>query len=314
MPPLAPPPDPGLHAHAPRPTIGRGWSPERLTTSPGALAIFEFDPNNPRAIIATPAGTVLGVVNSLDPTQSLATVSAVGGNPVRVAERSGADRARRVLRFGASAIDSNLRDPSTNWLDAGGVNGPAGAALVDLPNSLDLGRNGSFTTILALEVENNASYEAGPIWGSPRFPLQYVQLRINRSSGKQGANLADGTGRGGNAEGAVTPGWHVMTMIKHRAMLAYRLDGTLIQTTALQSHAGFIASDFMIGGGFPQGPHAHPDRKNGVPPPAIGEFQAYTGVLAGTDLIHAEALAARSIGLSLAPAASRPGGTARPGS
>jgi hypothetical protein len=277
------------------------WTPAALQTSPGAQALFEFNASNPADTTTTSDLDVSRVVNALNPAQSLTAIRATGGNAVTVANNSGADGTSRLLRFHATTISSNSYDPSTNWLDAGGVGGTAGSALVDLANSADLKTSGSFTTVIALYVDTSMPYEAGPIWGSLAAPgpLQYVQLRINKASLTQGANLADSGGASTNAQGAITAGWHVMTMIKDGGQLTYRLDGKTVATTAIASTASFTASDFMIGGGFPQGAGANLGQENGVPAPYVGEFQAYSGALQGTDLTNAEALAGGSIGVLL---------------
>ena len=90
-----------------------------------------------------------------------------------------------------------------------------------------------------------------------------------------------------------------MTMIKSPDAVIYRLDGREIATAKITSTLPFTANDFMIGGGFPPASSPSAGAENGVPPPYVGEFQAYSGVLAGTDLINAEDLAAGSIGLSI---------------
>ena len=277
------------------------WSPSTLDTSPGVVAIFEFD-----ATDAVLSGTrVESVVNSLDRSQFLTVRSASGGNPVVVAGNSGAKGTSQVLQFKATTQDPNIYDTATNWLSAGGIYGAAGSALVDLVNSPDLATSGSFTTIIALKIDTAYRYEAGPIWGALASPgpLQYAQLRINGGN-VQGADLTASDGVAANAGGSVTAGWHVMTMIKSDGKLTYRLDGKTVQTTVITSNNSFTATDFLIGGGFPQGPTADLSQENGVPPPDIGEFQAYSGALAGNDLINAESMAGASIGLSLPSASS----------
>ena len=69
--------------------------------------------------------------------------------------------------------------------------------------------------------------------------------------------------------------------------------------TKITSTLPFTANDFMIGGGLPPASSASAGAENGVPPHYVGEFQAYRGVLAGTDLASAEDLAGNSIGLSM---------------
>ena len=277
------------------------WTPETLQASPGATAVFEFNANDPAVAPGTDGAAIGSVINSLDSAQSLTAVRASDGNPVVVAYDSGADGDSRVLQFDPTTINPNIYDPSTNWLDAGGVDGPAGSALVDLANSSDLATNGSFTTVIAVDVSKSYTYEAGPIWGSLASPgpLQYVQLRINNGSDEQGADLTDSSEDTINAQRTVTAGWHVMTMIKDASLLIYRLDGVVVQTSDITSTKPFTASDFLIGGGFPQGSTADLSQENGVPTPDIGEFQAYGGVLQGTDLTNAEALAGNSIGVPL---------------
>src|ERR1700709_1503814 len=112
--------DSGVDATTTKAPVMSGWTPETLTTSPGALAIFEFDPNNPSDIVQTSTGTVVRVINSLDRTEALTPVSASGGTAVLLAANSGADGTKRVLQFHASTINSNSYDPSSNWLAAGG--------------------------------------------------------------------------------------------------------------------------------------------------------------------------------------------------
>ena len=277
------------------------WTPETLQASPGATAVFEFNANDPAVAPGANGAAIGSVVNSLDSAESLTAMRASGGNPVVIAYNSGAGGDSRVLQFYPTTISPNLYDPSTNWLDAGGVDGPAGSALVDLANSSDLATNGSFTTVIAVDVSKSYTYEAGPIWGALASPgpLQYVQLRINNGSDEQGADLTDSSEDTVNAQGTVTAGWHVMTMIKDGNLLIYRLDGVVVQTSVVTSTKPFTASDFLIGGGFPQGPTADLSQENGVPTPDIGEFQAYSGVLQGTDLTNAEALAGNSIGVPL---------------
>ena len=279
------------------------WTPETLTSSPGAAVVFEFDANNP-ALVATGAnGAVGSVLNSVNTAESLTARTGSSGNPILVANNSGADGKSRVLQFQATKISPNNADPSTNWLSAGGVNGSAGSALVDLANSSNLSSNGSFTAVIALDIDKSYSYEAGPIWGTLASPgpLQYAQLRVNDGSGAEGAGLTDSNLVGSNASGTVTAGWHVMTMIKTGNTLTYRLDGQLVATSKITSTASFTAQDFMIGGGFPPSSSSSAGAENGVPAPYVGEFQAYSGVLSGTDLANAEKLAGNSIGLSLNP-------------
>ena len=281
------------------------WTPETLTTSPGAKAVFEFNANNPNDTITNSNGAVTSVINSLDPSQSLKVELATDGNPVTIAENSGAEGESRVLQFHATTINPNNYDATTDWLGAGGVNGSAGSTLVDLANSPDLATTGSFTTIIALYIDKSYSYEAGPIWGSLSTPgpLQYAQLRYNNGSGEAGAQITDSNLVAADAQSTISAGWHVMTMIKDDGTLTYRLDGHTIATTTITSTDSFTASDFLIGGGFPPASGSSPGQENGVPPPDIGEFQAYSGVLAGTDLVNAEKLAGNSVGLNLSPSA-----------
>jgi ELWxxDGT repeat protein len=286
--------------------VSSTWSPAALTSSPGAKAVFEFNANNP-ADIGGSKSAVGRVIDALDPTKSLTAMVATGGNPIVIAHDSGADGKRSLLQFHATALNPNTYDTSTDWLGAGGVGGTGGGALVGLANSTDLKTSGSFTTIIALKIDLSYSYEAGPIWGSlvTSGALQYAQLRYNRNPQFQGANITDSSGVAASAGsvGTVSAGWHVMTMIKDGSSgtLTYRLDGQVVQTSAITSTASFTATDFMIGGGFPQGPAANPGQENGVPAPFVGEFQAYSGILGASDLANAEALAGNSIGLSITP-------------
>ncbi len=282
------------------------WTPQTLSTSPGAAAVFEFNPNDPASAAGGSSASVQIVADSLNRalwlTAKSAATAASGGNPVVIADGSGADGTRRVLQFHATHISPNSYDPATEWLTAGGVNGTAGTALVNLADSSSLAGKGAFTTIIALNLDTAYSYAAGPIWGAPGspggLPLQYVQIRSNIVSGVQGSSLTDSNLAAVNARGTITAGWHVLTMIKGGGQLSYRLDGQTIQTMAITSNAAFTASDFMIGGGFAPPVGVSPTQENGVPPPDIGEFQAYNGVLAGSDLVRAEALAGSSIGRS----------------
>ena len=282
------------------------WTPETLTTSPGAKAVFEFNANDPGSTVLDGNGAVLRVLNSVDPKESLAAEVATAGNPIVIKEGSGADGDRRVLQFHASKISPGTYDASTDWLGAGAVNGiggSAGSGLVDLANSTDLATTGSFTTIIGLYIDKSYSYEAGPIWGSLASPgpLQYAQLRYNNGSQEAGAQITDSNLVGANAQSTISAGWHVMTMIKDDGTLVYRLDGQPIAATTITSTDAFKANDFLIGGGFPPASSSSAGAENGVPPPYIGEFQAYSGVLAGTDLVNAEKLAGTAIGLNLTP-------------
>ncbi len=281
------------------------WTPETLSTSPGAQAVFEFNANNPNIAAVASDGTVHSVLNSVNTSQSLTAEVASGGNGIVVADNSGADGTHRLLQLHATKISPNSYDPTTDWLGAGGVNGTAGSALVNLANSTNLSTNGSFTTIIAMKIDASYSYEAGQIWGALATPgqLQYAQLRVNLSSGVQGANITDSNmvGTSAGAKNDVTAGWHVLTMIKTAGTLTYRLDGKQVATSAITSTDAFTAQDFLIGGGFPPASSADAYRENGVPPPFIGEFQAYSGVLSGSDLANAENLAGNSIGLTLTP-------------
>ena len=274
------------------------WTPEQLTTSPGAAAVFEFDANDPADVALSSDNTVHRVKNSLDPGQTLVAMVASGGNGILIDDDSGADGNRRVLEFHPTKINASDYDPSTNWLSAGGVNGSAGRGLVDLANSTDLSTNGSFTTIIALDIDKNYTYAAGPLWGS-LVPLQYAQIRYNGYGDVAGGEIFDSHLSGAVAQGAITSGWHVMTMIKAGGIVTYRLDGHQIANAKITSTLPFTADDFMIGGGLPPASSESAGAENGVPPHYVGEFQAYSGVLAGTDLINAEDLAAGSIGLSI---------------
>ncbi len=286
--------------------VVNSWTPETLTTSPGAVAVFEFNANDP-TIAAVQNGTVHSVENSLNETQSLTAEVASGGNGILIANRSGADGTRRLLQFHPSTISAALYDPATNWLGAGGVNGSAGAALVNLANSPNVSTTGSFTTIIALDISKSYGYAAGPIWGSLASPgpLEYAQIRYNGSNGQAGGQVFDSSATtplvGASAQGTISAGWHVMTMIKSGGTITYRLDGQTVATAQVNFALPFTANDFMIGGGFPPASSVDAGRENGVPPPYIGEFQAYSGVLAGTDLASAEKLAGNAIGLSLNP-------------
>ena len=276
------------------------WTPETLKTSPGATAVFEFNPNTSASTVAI-TGTVSKLVNSVNSAQYLGAHTGSSNNPVVVAVQSGADGKRRLLQFHASKLNPGTADPSTNWFSAGGVTGTAGSALVNLANSTNLSKTGSFSTVIAMDIDKSYTYEAGPIWGSlaKPGPLQYAQLRYNNGSGYAGAQVVDSTGTGPSAQGTISAGWHVLTMIKSAGTLTYRLDGKQIATAAVTSTTAFTARDFMIGGGFPPASSASAGAENGVPAPYVGEFQAYSGVLAGTDLTNAEALAGNSIGLKL---------------
>jgi hypothetical protein len=274
------------------------WTPEQLTTSPGAAAVFEFDANDPADVALSSDNTVHRVKNSLDPGQTLVAQVATGGNGILIDDNSGVDGDRRVLEFHPTQINASDYDPSTNWLSAGGVNGSAGRALVNLASSTDLSANGSFTTIVALDIDKNYTYAAGPLWGS-LVPLQYAQIRYNGYGDVAGGEIFDSHLTGAVAQGAITSGWHVMTMIKAGGDVTYRLDGRQIATAKITSTLPFTAGDFMIGGGLPPASSESAGAENGVPPHYVGEFQAYSGVLAGTDLINAEDLAAGSIGLSI---------------
>jgi hypothetical protein len=275
------------------------WTPKQLTTSPGAAAVFEFDANDPSDVAISSDGTVQRVRNSLDPSESLVAMMASGGNGIVIDGNSGAGGNRQVLEFHPTTISPNDYDPSTNWLSAGGVNGSAGRALVDLANSTNLSTNGAFTTIIALNIDNDYTYAAGPIWGSLAPELQYAQLRYNGYADVAGAQVYDSHFVGAVAQSRVAEGWHVMTMIKSPDAVTFRLDGREIATAEITSTLPFTAEDFMIGGGLPPTSSPSAGAENGVPPHFVGEFQAYSGVLAGTDLISAEDLAADSIGLSV---------------
>jgi hypothetical protein len=274
------------------------WTPKQLTTSPGAAAVFEFDANDAADVALSSDGTVHRVKNSLDPGQTLVAMVASGGNGILIDNASGADGKRRVLEFHPTKINASDYDPSTNWLSAGGVNGSAGRDLVNLANSTNLSTNGSFSTIIALDIDKDYTYAAGPLWGS-LVPLQYAQIRYNGYSDVAGGEIFDSKLTGAVAQSTVTAGWHVMTMIKAGDVITYRLDGRQIATAKITSTLSFTADDFMIGGGLPPASSTSAGAENGVPPHYVGEFQAYSGVLAGTDLTNAEALAAGSIGLSI---------------
>jgi hypothetical protein len=274
------------------------WTPRQLTTSPGAAAVFEFDANDPSDVALASDGTVHRVKNSLDPSQTLVAIVASAGNGILIANNSGVDGTRRVLEFHPTRINASIYDPLTNWLSAGGVNGSAGRALVDLANSSDLSTDGAFTTIIAMDIDKSFTYAAGPIWGS-LAPLQYAQIRYNGYSDVAGGQIFDSSLNGALAQDTVAAGWHVMTMIKAGDVLTYRLDGRHVAATKINSTLPFAANDFMIGGGLPPASSTSAGAENGVPPHFVGEFQAYRGVLAGTDLTNAEALAGNSIGLSI---------------
>lgn len=281
------------------------WTPETLKTSPGASAVFEFNPNTSASTVAI-TGTVSKLVNSVNSAQYLGARTGSSHNPIVVAVQSGADGKRRLLQFHASKLSASTADPSTNWLSAGGTSGTAGSALVNLANSTNLSKTGSFSTVIAMDIDKSYTYAAGPIWGSlaKPGPLQYAQLRYNNGSGYAGAQVIDSAQSGPSAQSTITAGWHVLTMIKSAGTLTYRLDGKQIATAAVTSTKAFTASDFMIGGGFPPASSASAAAENGVPAPYVGEYQAYTGVLAGSDLTNAESLAANSIGLKLASSTS----------
>ena len=281
------------------------WTPETLSTSPGAKAVFEFNANDPGIAAVASDQTVHSVLNSVNASQSLTAEVASGGNGVVIADNSGSDGTHRVLQLHPSKVSPDKYDPATDWLGAGGINGSAGSALVNLANSTNLSTNGSFTTIIAMKIDTSYSYEAGQIWGSlaTSGQLQYAQLRVNLGSGVQGAYVTGGTMAGTSAgvKGDVTAGWHVLTMIKTAGTLTYRLDGKQVAASPITSTDTFTAQDFLIGGGFPPASSSDAYRENGVPPPFIGEFQAYSGALSGSDLANAEKLAGNAIGLSLTP-------------
>jgi WD40 repeat protein len=274
------------------------WTPRQLTTSPGASAVFEFDANDADDVALSSDDTVHRVKNSLDPGQTLVAQVATGGNGILIDNNSGADGERRVLEFHPTQINASNYDPSTNWLSAGGVDGSAGRTLVDLANSDNLSTSGSFTTIIALDIDKNYTYAAGPLWGSLVL-LQYAQIRYNGISNVAGGEVFDSHITGAVAQGSVAAGWHVMTMIKAGDTVTYRLDGHEVATAKITSTLPFTADDFMIGGGLPPASSESAGAENGVPPHYVGEFQAYSGVLAGTDLTNAEDLAAGSIGLPI---------------
>jgi hypothetical protein len=274
------------------------WTPRQLTTSPGASAVFEFDANDADDVALSSDDTVHRVKNSLDPGQTLVAQVATGGNGILIDNNSGADGERRVLEFHPTQINASNYDPSTNWLSAGGVDGSAGRTLVDLANSANLSTSGSFTTIIALDIDKNYTYAAGPLWGSLVL-LQYAQIRYNGISDVAGGEVFDSHITGAVAQGSVAAGWHVMTMIKAGDTVTYRLDGHEVATAKITSTLPFTADDFMIGGGLPPASSESAGAENGVPPHYVGEFQAYSGVLAGTDLTNAEDLAAGSIGLPI---------------
>jgi hypothetical protein len=274
------------------------WTPRQLTTSPGASAVFEFDANDADDVALSSDDTVHRVKNSLNPGQTLVAQVATGGNGILIDNNSGADGERRVLEFHPTQINASNYDPSTNWLSAGGVDGSAGRTLVDLANSANLSTSGSFTTIIALDIDKNYTYAAGPLWGSLVL-LQYAQIRYNGISNVAGGEVFDSHITGAVAQGSVAAGWHVMTMIKAGDTVTYRLDGHEVATAKITSTLPFTADDFMIGGGLPPASSESAGAENGVPPHYVGEFQAYSGVLAGTDLTNAEDLAAGSIGLPI---------------
>ncbi|MBV9654035.1 MAG: DUF4214 domain-containing protein [Acetobacteraceae bacterium] len=278
------------------------WTPRDLVSSPRAAPVFEFDANDPWIAPASGTGVVSLVRNSLNTSQYLVVEEGSDGNPVLAAGNSGADGAHRVLQFHPTTIVPDEYDPATNWLDAEGVNGPAGSALVTLANTADMSTQGDFTAIIALEIDKAYPYAAGPIWGSLAVPgpLQYTQLRYSSYTDAAGGQMYGASG-GSHTDDPITSGWHVMTMIKHDGTLIYRLDGEQVSTASLADHEAFTANNFMIGGGFPPTSSPSAGADNGVPPPAIGEFQAYHGVLDGSDLLNAEELAASSIGLPIAP-------------
>ena len=279
------------------------WTPENLTSSPGAKVVFSFDANDPASTVLTSSSAVSNVVNAANTSQSLGAKSGSTGNPVLVADGSGADGARRLLQFHATTVNPNNADPAANWLSAGGVNGSGGSALVDLVNSSNLSKSGSFTTTVSLDINKSFSYEAGPIWGSLASPgpLQYSQLRYNQGSGQAGAQLVDSSNNGTAAQSTIAAGWHVLTMIKDNGTLIYRLDGKQISSQTVTSNLSFTAQDFMLGGGFPPATSASKGAENGVPAPYVGDFQAYSGVLQGGDLANAEKLAGNAVGVSLTP-------------
>lgn len=279
--------------------IASAWTPGTLSTSPGAAAVFEFNANNPALAPTTTGATVAAVVNSLNTSQSLQSIMGATGNPVLIAHNQGSDSHHRLLQFHATTIGAGTTDPAANWLGAGGASGTAGSALVNLANSTNASANGSFTTVVAMNIDKTYIYEAGPIWGAPLTPgpTQYAQIRANMSSNVMGASYHDATGAQTNTQSSVTAGWHVLTMIKNGAVLTYRMDGQQVASSVDSSTGTFTATDFMLGGGFPTDGTA----ENGAPPPYVGEFQAYSGALAGSDLANAEMLAGNSIGLTLNP-------------
>ena len=277
--------------------VASAWTPSTLATSPGAAAVWEFNASNPTAVAAASDSSVNLVQNSLNNTQSLAAESGTAGNKVLVAHASGSDARRRVLQFHATNLAAGSVDPASNWLGAGGTTGNAGSSLVNLANSTNLNANGSFTAVIGMKIDAAFTLQAGPAWGAIS-PLQYDQILADTAGGTMGAQLMSAAGTKTTAQATTVPvGWHVVTESKSGATLTYRLDGVQVAQAVVATSGTFTASDFLIGGGFASGGN----QENGNPPPFIGEFQAYSGALAGTDLANAETLAGNAIGLSLNP-------------
>jgi len=263
--------------------------------------VFEFNANNPVVAAVASDSTVHSVENSLNAGESLTAEMASGGNGIVVVDNSGADGTRRLLRLHATTISANTYDPSTDWFGAGGVKrfGGCGAGRSREQHRSEHGR--LLHDHYRARYRQELQLRGRPHLGAPETPgpVQYAQLRYNGGPGVAGGQIFDSSLTGVSAQSTITAGWHVMTLIKSGSTITYRLDGQPIATAQITSTLPFTASDFMIGGGF--GASSNAGQENGVPPPFIGEFQAYSGVVAGADLSSAEMLAGNSIGLTLDP-------------
>ena len=286
------------------------WTPNTLTSSPGASAVWEFDSNNPSSLGLAADGSVAQVYNSLNATQYLVALTGSSGNTIKVARNSGNDNHRTTLQMQPTKISSNSVDPLTNWLSAGNIQhagGYAGSALLHLADMTNVSASGVFTVVEAVNYNLTAGYTYSNnfIWGQSLNPgpLQYVQSRWNAGSGQSSVQISDASGGYTNPYITATGGWHVITMIKNIANLTHRQDGAQVAAATVTSQGSFgvgtgQTGDFFLGGGFPS---TQPGGSNGVPPPFIGEFQAYQGALQGSDLVNAEVKAGNAVGLSLTP-------------
>ncbi len=295
------------------------WTPNTLSVSPNAYAVYATDPNNPSLASADGSGNLLNLASSLNQSQYLLPASGATGNKVQVARATGADGKHRLVKFHAAQTNAGAGDPNANWLTAGNLitsGGYAGSGLLTLANSANNATSGSYTVIIGEDFDTSAAsaiaYESGFIWGTlaKPGPLSYVQNRWNPTASNFSVQIADVAGGFTSATSPVKSGYHVITMIKNLGVITYRMDGVQVSSQPILA-TGATAfdgtyGDFMLGGSVNAGQAA----ENGTPPPYLGDFQAYSGVLQGTDLANAEMMVASSMGETISPVVPTPVGVA----